>query len=139
MGTPGTQDEEFVSEPITPEPGSFATELMARGLAALPAAFTWRNRRYEIVECLEHEKQSAPEGGREGAQRYLRRQVFVVRLDTGQRATLYIQRQAPRGSSPPSGRVPAAAKRRRMPPSGRVPAAAKRRWFLYSIQPQPPC
>ena len=132
MGTPGAQDEEFVSEPITPEPGSFATELMARGLAALPAAFTWRNRRYEIVECLEHEKQSAPEGGREGAERYLRRQVFVVRLDTGQRATLYIQRQAPRGSSP------RASRRRWLPPCGRVPAAAKRRWFLYSIQPHPP-
>ncbi len=105
-------EEEFISEPIEPEPGSFSTELMARGLAALPGAFTWRGRRYEVVECLDHFKESTPEGGKAGAERYLRRQVFVVRLDTGQRAKLYIQRHAPRGAS------------------GRV---AKQRWYLYSI------
>ena len=86
--------EDFVSEPITPEPGSFSTELMVSGLAALPAAFVWRKRRYEVVECLEHRKVSATEGGRPGGERYLRRQVFVVKLDTGQQATLYMQRQA---------------------------------------------
>ncbi|MEE8509148.1 MAG: DUF6504 family protein [Myxococcota bacterium] len=108
-----SEDEQFVSEPIRPEPGSFSTALMARGLASLPAAFTWRNRRYEIVECVHHEKQSAPEGGVAGGERYLRRQVFVVRLHTGQTATLYVQRQAPRGASP---------------------RAARRRWFLYSLR-----
>lgn len=86
---------------------------MSRGLAALPGAFTWRNRRYEIVECLSHEKQSVPEGHTEGKERYFRRQVFVVRLHTGQKATLYIHRQAPRGATP---------------------RAARQRWFLYSIQ-----
>jgi len=113
---PVSEDEQFVSEPIQPERGSFSTELMARGLASLPAAFTWRNRRYEIVECVHHEKQSSPEGGAAGGERYLRRQVFVVRLHTGQTATLYVQRQAPRGASP---------------------RAAKRRWFLYSIEAEP--
>ncbi len=105
-------EEEFISEPIEPEPGSFSTELMARGLAALPGAFTWRGRRYEVVECLDHFKESTPEGGKAGAERYLRRQVFIVRLDTGQQAKLYVQRQAPRGAS------------RRV---------SKQRWFLYSI------
>ena len=107
-----SEQEEFISEPIEPEPGSFSTELMARGLAALPGAFTWRGRRYEVVECLDHFKESAPEGGKAGGERYLRRQVFIVGLDTGQRAKLYIQRQAPRGAS------------------GRV---AKQWWYLYSI------
>ncbi len=107
-----TWEEVFISEPIEPEPGSFSTELMARGLAALPGAFTWRARRYEVVECLDHFKESAPEGGKAGGERYLRRQVFIVRLDTGQRAKLYVQRHAPRGAS------------------GRV---SKQRWFLYSI------
>ncbi len=106
------EEEEFISEPIEPEPGSFSTELMARGLAALPGAFTWRGRRYEVIECLDHFKESAPEGGKAGAERYLRRQVFIVRLDTGQQAKLYVQRQAPRGAS------------RRV---------SKQRWFLYSI------
>ncbi len=107
-----TREEEFISEPIDPEPGSFSTELMARGLAALPGAFTWRGRRYEVVECLDHFKETSNEGSKAQGERYLRRQVFIVRLDTGQRAKLYIQRHAPRRAS------------------GRV---TKQRWFLYSI------
>jgi hypothetical protein len=110
-------DEQFVSEPIAPEPGSFSTAAMATGLGSLPAAFSWRGRRYEITECLGQEKVSAPEGGVEGHERYLRRQVFRVRLHTGQAATLYLQRNAPRGASP---------------------RAARRRWFLYSIEESPP-
>ena len=113
MSTSDAADEQFVSEPITPEPGSFSTDLMAMGLASLPGAFVWRNRRYRILECLEHHKQSSPEPRGEV---YLRRQVFPVRLDTGQRATIYVQRQPPRGASP---------------------AAARRRWFIYSIGPGP--
>lgn len=110
-------DEQFISEPITPETGSFSTDLMATGLASLPLAFVWRNRRYEITECLDHHKQSAPEGWVEGRERYLRRQVFAVRLDTGQNATIYLERHARRGSSP---------------------RAARQRWFLYSIDPERP-
>ena len=117
MDVGGAPNEEFVSEPITPEAGSFSPEMMASGLAALPRAFTWRKRRYEIVECIDHAKVSAPEGGVEGKERYLRRQVFTVRLDSGQRATIYVQRQLPRGTST---------------------RAARHRWFLYSIEPEPP-
>lgn len=105
-------EEQFISEPIDPEPGSFSTELMARGLAALPGAFTWRGRRYEVVECLDHFKETSNEGGSAQGERYLRRQVFHVRLDTGQLAQLYVQRQ---------------------PPAGVSRRAAKRRWYLYSI------
>jgi hypothetical protein len=100
----------FVSEPIVPEAGTFAPEMMARGLASLPGAFTWRGRRYRILECLEHVKQSSPEATGEV---YLRRQEFLVRLDSGQLARVYVQRQAPAGASR---------------------AAAKQRWFLYTIQ-----
>ena len=103
---------EFVSEPIEPEAGSFLPEMMARGLAALPGAFTWRGRRYGIIECLEHEKVSAAEGHKPGGERYLRRQQFVVRLDTGQTATIYVTRQ---------------------PAAGARGAAARQRWFLYTI------
>jgi hypothetical protein len=109
-------DQEFVSEPIVPEPGSFTTGPMATGLASLPAAFTWRNRRYEIIECLDEAKVSAPEGGVEGHERYLRRQMFSVRLHTGQAATLYLERHARRGTR----------------------RAARRRWFLYSIETAAP-
>jgi len=107
-----TWEEEFISEPIDPEPGSFSTELMARGLAALPGAFTWRGRRYEVVECLDHFKETSNEGSKAQGERYLRRQVFIVQLDTGQRAQIYVTRQ---------------------PSSGASARAAKRRWYLYSI------
>jgi hypothetical protein len=99
-------EERFVSEPIVPEPGSFSTEGMARGLASMPGAFTWRGRRYRVVEQLEEHKVSGPEGGRADGERYLRRQVFRVRLDSGEVATIYVLRDSRVG---------------------------KRRWFLYSL------
>ncbi len=106
------ESEKFISEPITPEPGGFRTDLMIQGLASLPEAFTWQGRLYRITECLSHIKQSAHEGHTADGERYLRRQTFRVRLDTGQTATIYVQRQPARGASRKS---------------------AKRRWFLYSI------
>ena len=109
---PGRSEEQFVSEPIVPEPGSFRTDLLSQGLASLPGGFTWRGRRYRIVECLDHSKLSAPEGHSPTGERYLRRQQFRVRLDTGQTATIYIRRQ---------------------PPAGASRRAAKTRWFLLSI------
>ncbi len=108
-------DAEFISEPITPEPGTFTTELMRQGLASLPGAFEWRGRRYEIVECLEHIKQSDREGGRASGDSYLRRQQFTVRLDTGQIAQIYFERHARPGVSRET---------------------AKKRWFLYTLTSQ---
>ena len=105
-------NEEFISESISPEPGSFGTDLMAQGLASLPGAFTWRDRRYEIVECLDHVKKTSNEGGTASGDRYLRRQQFTVKLDSGQVAKIYVERQARSGGSR---------------------ASAKNRWFLYSI------
>jgi hypothetical protein len=102
----------FISEPIVPERGSFSTEPMSRGLASPPRAFAWRHQRYEITEILEHTKQSAREGHSASGELYLRRQQFVVRLDTGQIATIYVERQARPGAS------------------GR---SAKSRWFLFTI------
>ena len=101
---------EFISEPIEPEAGSFGPEMMARGLASLPGAFAWRGRRYRIVQCLEHVKQSAPEATGEV---YLRRQEFLVLLDSGQRARVYVTRQAGRRASA---------------------RASRQRWFIYSIE-----
>jgi hypothetical protein len=104
--------EEFISEPIEPEAGSFDPSMMAQGLASLPGAFTWRGRRYVIEECLEHIKQTSREGGSAVGDRYLRRQRFRVRLNTGQTATLYFERQSRPGVSA---------------------RTAKKRWFLYSL------
>ncbi len=105
---------EFVSEPIEPEAGSFSTEMMVQGLAALPGAFTWRGNRYEIVECLSHSKLSAREGHSATGERYMRRQQFVVKLDTGQTATIYIERHAKPGRVAGGGRK-------------------RQRWYLYTL------
>ncbi len=113
-GTTLATDEDLISEPITPDAGTFDVDAMATGLAGLPQAFTWRNRHYHIAECLHTEKRSSPEGGVSTNEVYLRRQVFRVRLDSGQTATLYMERQARRGASA---------------------RAARQRWFLYSLQP----
>ena len=86
---------------------------MAQGLASLPAGFTWRDRHYDIVECLEHVKQTGTEGGTAHGDRYLRRQVFTVLLDTGQKAVLYLERQSRPGISARAG---------------------TQRWFLYTIE-----
>jgi hypothetical protein len=104
--------EDFISEPITPERGAFDPELMRTGLASLPQAFTWRGMRYEIVECLSHQKVSSREGSWAQGELYLRRQEFVVRLDTGEIARLYVERHARPGVSR---------------------EGTKKRWFLYTI------
>jgi hypothetical protein len=86
---------------------------MSRGLASLPGAFTWRGRRYGIVECLAHVKESSREGGSAAGELYLRRQMFTVKLDSGEVARIYVQRHARPGVSQ---------------------RAAKQRWFIYSIR-----
>ena len=110
--SPTPINEEFISEPIEPVPGRFSADLMSQGLASLPGAFTWRGERYVITECLDHIKLSRPEGYTSDGERYLRRQQFRVRLDSGQIASIYFERQARRGAGP---------------------VAAKKRWVLYTI------
>ena len=111
QGVPAREAMEFVSEAIEPERGSFSPEMMARGLAALPRAFTWRGERYEVVACLDHQKVSSPTPG---GQVYLRRQEFLVRLNTGQHAIVYTTRSAPSAAAAKPGSP---------------------RWFLYCIEP----
>ncbi len=101
---------EFISEPIRPEPGTFETAAMSTGLPGLPRGFTWRGVAYQVEEQLEAWKASAPEGGRPGGERYLRRHYFRLRISGGAIWTVYFVRQAPRSGS------------------------AKLRWFLYLVE-----
>jgi hypothetical protein len=104
--------QEFVSEPIHPCPGTFASSQMATGLPGLPRAFTWRGEKREVLAILHSWKHSSPEGGRPDAEVYLRRHYFRLRMSDDTVWTVYFLRQAPRGGSP------------------------KRRWFLYEIERQ---
>ena len=97
--------ETFVSEAVTPEPGSFDAAAMSRGEPGLPRAFTWRGRRFEVVQTLSTWKTSSRERG----ELYLRRHWFEVRVASGERMTLYCERQT---------------KNRKQP---------KARWWLYKM------
>lgn len=102
--------EEFVSEPITPQAGTFDATPMAAGLPGLPSGFDWRGAPFEIVERLDAWKQSGPEKGRADGERYLRRHCFRLRMSDGAIWTVYFTRQPSQGGS------------------------GKTRWFLYSVE-----
>ncbi len=92
MADPSTHgaNEQFISEAITPVPGTMDTTMMARGEAGLPRQFTWRGRRYEVEQLFEKWKQDSPA---EGGERYLRRHWFMVRTTDGLVMKLYCERQ----------------------------------------------
>ena len=102
---------DFVSEPITPEAGTFDAGAMATGVPGLPRGFRWHGTTYTVVALGESWKQSAPEGGRADGERYLRRHYFRLRMSDDSTWTVYFTRQPSRGGSP------------------------KNRWFLYSVEP----
>ena len=104
--------EEFISELITPDAGTFDTAAMARGQPGLPTGFAWRGRHYGIVTVLEEWKASERRFHR-GGEAYYRKHYWKVRVDSGEIMTLYAVRHVKQGES------------------------AKRRWRLFSIEAAP--
>ena len=100
---------ELVSEPITPDAGTFAAAAMGRGEPGLPAGFTWRDENVKIVELLATWKQSSREGGGAG-DLYLRRHYYKLRMSDESTWTVYFVRQTPKSGNP------------------------KQRWFLYTVE-----
>ncbi|MHB1156766.1 MAG: DUF6504 family protein [Phycisphaerales bacterium] len=98
---------QFISEPITPAPGSFDPVGMARGEPGLPSHFTWRKQRHTVVEVIETWTTS---NRSLCGETYLRRHWYKVRTESGSIVTLYCERQ---------------------PKSGRT---ARRRWWLYTTE-----
>ena len=95
----------LISEPVVPVPGAIELAGMASGLPGLPTRFVWRGKEYAIARVLDGWKGY----GYEGTARYLRRHWLDVLTESGERMTLYCERQ------------PRSARR------------AKSRWFLYTI------
>ncbi|MEZ6192163.1 MAG: DUF6504 family protein [Phycisphaerales bacterium] len=58
--------EQFISEPITPVPGTFDPQAIAMGEPGLPARFVWRGEEYRVDEVLTVWKTSGPEADRRG-------------------------------------------------------------------------
>lgn len=105
--------DQFVSEAITPEAGTFGLPT-AVGEPALPRRFKWRERSYDVREVLRGWKEHQADRTHGSGELYLRKHWFEVRVDDGSVMKLYFQRQ---------------------PMSGR---SAKARWWLYSIVPGAP-
>ena len=101
--------EEFVSEPITPVPGTADPRPMARGEAGLPSRFVWRGREYRVARILQAWKTSSREGGSATGELYLRKHWYKVATATGEVMTLYCDRQARSAKRP------------------------KARWWLYTM------
>ena len=101
--------EDFIGDPVIPLAGTFDCRPMAAGLPGLPAAFDWRGQTFRVTRLLDTWKHSVPEGGRPGAERYLRRHYFRLLMSDSSVWTIYFVRHTPRGS-------------------------AKTRWFLYTRQ-----
>jgi hypothetical protein len=102
-------NEEFISEPITPVPGTFETAAMTRGEPALPGRFVWRDREYATTEVLETWKESGSCSSG-GGEQYVRKHWYRIRADNGLRMTIYFERQS------------------------RSKSQNRTRWWLYTVE-----
>lgn len=103
--------QKFVSEQISPVPGTGRAGAMARGEPGLPERFTWRGTEYRVVGVTRQWKSSGPcKSG--GGEVYLRRHWFQVVTEPRAVMRIYCERQA------------------------RSRSRAKARWFLYTIEQQ---
>jgi hypothetical protein len=97
---------EFVSEPIVPAAGSFDATAMARGEPGVPRSFSWREKAYVVARVCSTWKST----GKDRGEVYLRRHWFDVETNSGERMTIYCERQAKNTKKP------------------------KGRWWLYSME-----
>jgi len=85
--------EPFVGEGIAPEDMSFSVSAMAMGKPGLPRTFSWRGRRFSVLEILEEWKESGD--CRHGSgERYLRKHWYRVRTTDNLEMKIYFERQA---------------------------------------------
>jgi len=90
--------EQFISEAITPVPGTTDTRGMSRGEPGLPERFTWRDQEYEVAEVTSQWKDTG--GCHHGsAERYVRKHWFEIRTTDGTEMRIYFERQPRRGQT----------------------------------------
>ena len=85
-------NETFVGESITPDDASFSVSPMAMGKPGLPRKFSWKGRRFSVLEVLEEWKESGD--CRHGSgERYVRKHWFRVRTSEDLEMKIYFERQ----------------------------------------------
>jgi phosphoribosylglycinamide formyltransferase-1 len=104
--------ETFIGEAITPEDMSFSVSPMAAGKPGLPRTFSWKGRRFSVLQVLEEWKEAGD--CRHGSgERYVRKHWFRVRTTEELEMKIYFERQ------------------------GRSSGGS--RWRLYSMRNTEPC
>jgi len=84
--------ETFIGEAIAPEDQSFSVSPMAAGRPGLPRKFSWRGRRYSVLEVLEEWRECGD--CRHGSgERYVRKHWFRVRTTEDIEMRIYFERQ----------------------------------------------
>jgi phosphoribosylglycinamide formyltransferase-1 len=84
--------ETFVGEGIIPEDMSFSVSPMAMGKPGLPRKFSWKGRRFSVIEVLEEWKECGD--CRHGSgERYVRKHWFRVRTTEDLEMRIYFERQ----------------------------------------------
>jgi hypothetical protein len=82
---------------------------MASGEPGFPERFTWRGNEYTVAAILRKWKESGPCHHGSG-EIYLRKHWFAILTTSGERMTIYFERQTRKGSS------------------------ARARWWLYTVE-----
>ena len=96
---------EFVSEPMTPVPGTADVSAMSRGEPGLPSRFVWRKQEHVVADLLRTWKSSIKELG----ESYLKRHWYEIVTGSGLVLTIYCERQR------------------------RNPTRPKARWWVYTV------
>jgi RimJ/RimL family protein N-acetyltransferase len=100
---------QFASEPIAPVPGAADPTAMSHGEPSVPAAFVWREQRFEVARVLSTRRAM----GQDRGDTYLRRHYYEIETADAVRMTLYFERN----------------------PSDR---SKRKRWWLYTYSlPEP--
>lgn len=101
--------EQFVAEPISPDPDALVAAQVRPGEPAMPGRFTWRGEEHVVVEVLAAWTDTRRDRGGSTA-RYRGRHWFRVRTEGGLVMNIYFERH-PRSRS-----------------------QVKQRWWLYSLE-----
>jgi hypothetical protein len=84
--------ETFIGEAITPEDRSFSVSAMALGKPGLPRKFSWKGKKFSVIEVLEEWKECGD--CRHGSgERYVRKHWFRVRTTGDLEMRIYFERQ----------------------------------------------
>jgi hypothetical protein len=85
--------ETFIGEGIKPEDVSFSASATAMGKPGLPREFSWKGKKFSVIEVLEEWKEAGD--CRHGSgERYVRKHWFRIKTGEDQEMKIYFERQS---------------------------------------------